>query len=79
MIWIAYAILYLFTLAYAAYAYIGMCLGGSRMARKVGMSCPWMFWIPGANVYALGNLADTQASLCEGKSTKFRKIGRAHV
>lgn len=71
--WIVYAIFYLFTLAYGAFAYVGMSLGGSRMARKVGMNHPWMFWVPGANVYALGKLADTQASLCEGKTTKFRK------
>ena len=73
MIIVIYVIFYLLTLAYGALSYVGMSLGGSRMARKVGMSCPWMFWIPGANVYALGNLADTQASLCEGKTTKFRK------
>ena len=71
--WIVYAIFYLFTMAYAAFAYVGMSLGGSRMARKVGMNHPWMFWVPGANVYAMGKLADTQASLCEGKTTKFRK------
>ena len=73
MIIVIYVVFYLLTLAYGALSYVGMSLGGSRMARKVGMSCPWMFWIPGANVYALGNLADTQASLCEGKTTKFRK------
>ena len=73
MIIVIYVIFYLLTLSYGALSYVGMSLGGSRMARKVGMSCPWMFWIPGANVYALGNLADTQASLCEGKTTKFRK------
>lgn len=71
--WIMYAIFYLFTMAYAAFAYVGVSLGGSRMARKVGMNHPWMFWVPGANVYAMGKLADTQASLCEGKTTKFRK------
>lgn len=71
--WIVYAIFYLFTMAYAAFSYVGVSLGGSRMARKVGMNHPWMFWVPGANVYALGKLADTQASLCEGKTTKFRK------
>ena len=73
MIIVIYVIFYLLTLSYGALSYVGMSLGGSRMARKVGMSCPWMFWIPGANLYALGNLADTQASLCEGKTTKFRK------
>lgn len=70
---IFYLLYSLFVMAYGAYAYIGMGLGGFRMARKIGMTNPWMFWIPMANVYAMGNLADQQASLCEGRSTAFRK------
>ena len=68
-----YLFYYLFATAYGAYSYVGVGLGGMRMARKVGMNNPWMFWVPMANVYALGNLADTQAALCEGKSTNYRK------
>ena len=70
---IFYLLYSLFVMAYGAYTYIGMGLGGFRMARKIGMTNPWMFWIPMANVYAMGNLADQQASLCEGRSTAFRK------
>ena len=73
LFWIIFLILYLTILAYGAYAYIFVSLGGQRMARKVGMSNPWMFWIPCANVYAMDNLADTQATLCEGKNTTYRK------
>ena len=73
LFWIIFLVLYLTILAYGAYAYIFVSLGGQRMARKVGMSNPWMFWIPCANVYAMGNLADTQATLCEGKNTTYRK------
>ena len=73
LFWIVYTIIYLLSMAYAVFSYIGMSLGGFRMGRKAGMRNPWMFWIPGANAYALGNLADTQASLCEGKSTTFRR------
>lgn len=73
LFWIIFLVLYLTILAYGAYAYIFVSLGGQRMARKAGMANPWMFWIPCANVYAMGNLADTQASLCEGKSTTYRK------
>ena len=58
---------------WAALAYVGTSLGGQRMAKKVGMENPWLFWIPGANLYALGHLADIQASRCEGKTTNFRK------
>ena len=73
LFWILYLIFYFALMVYSAYAYIFVSLGGHRMGRKVGMSNPWMFWIPCANVYALGNLADTQATLCEGKNTTYRK------
>ena len=73
LFWVIYLIVYFALMVYAAYAYIFVSLGGQRMGRKVGMSNPWMFWIPCANVYALGNLADTQATLCEGKNTTYRK------
>ena len=73
LFWILYLIFYCLVMVYAAYAYVFVSLGGQRMARKVGMSNPWMFWIPCANVYAMGNLADTQASLCEGKNTTYRR------
>ena len=73
LILILYLLYYLFAMAYGAYSYIGMGLGGFRMARKIGMTNPWMFWIPLANAYAMGNLADQQASLCDGRSTTFRK------
>ena len=63
----------IYTLVWAAYVYVGTSLGGQRMAEKVGMETPWLFWIPGANLYALGRLADIQASRCEGKTTCFRK------
>lgn len=73
LFWLLYLVFYFVAMVYAAYAYVFVSLGGQRMGRKVGMSNPWMFWIPCANVYALGNLADTQATLCEGKNTTYRK------
>ena len=70
---VIYLIVYFFLLAYSAFAYIGMSLGGFRMGRKAWMSNPWMFWIPGCNIYALGNLADTSCSLREYRFTHYRK------
>ncbi len=70
---IIFLIVYFFALAYTIFAYIGVSLGGFRMGRKAGMSGSWMFWIPGCNIYALGNLADTSCSLREGKATGYRK------
>ena len=70
---VIYFIVYFFLLVYGAFSYISVSLGGFRMGRKAGMSNPWMFWVPGCNVYALGNLADTSCSLREGKSTNYRK------
>jgi hypothetical protein len=70
---VIFLIVYFFFLAYCVLAYIGMSLGGFRMGRKARMSNPWMFWIPGCNIYALGNLADASCSLREYKSTNYRK------
>jgi hypothetical protein len=70
---VIYLIVYFFLLIYSAFAYIGMSLGGFRMGRKAGMSNPWMFWVPGCNIYALGNLADTSCSLREYKFANYRK------
>lgn len=70
---IIFLIVYFFVLAYSIFAYIGVSLGGFRMGRKAGMSNPWMFWVPGCNIYAMGNLADTSCALREGKATGYRK------
>lgn len=70
---VIYLIVYFFLLIYSVLAYVGISLGGFRMGRKAWMSNPWMFWIPGCNIYALGNLADTSCSLREYKSTNYRK------
>ena len=70
---VLYLIVYFFIMAYGIFTYIGMSLGGFRMGRKVWMSKPWLFWIPGCNVYALGSLADSACILREYKSTNYRK------
>ncbi len=70
---VIFLIVYFFFLAYCVLAYIGVSLGGFRMGRKAGMSNPWMFWIPGCNIYALGNLADTSCALLECKATSHRR------
>jgi hypothetical protein len=59
--------------AYSIFAYVGTGLGGSRMMEKVNGTKPWLFWVPVANAYAMGALADRQAELCEGETTSYRK------
>ena len=73
MLAIVYFILYFLLLIYAAYSYIGMGLGMFRMMRSAGMRNAWMSWVPGCNVYAMGDLADRQTAANEGKSTAYRK------
>lgn len=70
---IVYLILYFFILIYAAYSYIGMGLGMFRMMRSAGMRNAWMAWVPGCNIYAMGDLADRQTAINEGRSTVYRK------
>ena len=69
---VLYLIVYFFMMAYGIFTYVGMSLGGFRMGRKAGMSNPWMFWVPGCNIYAMGDLADHQTAANEGKSTAYR-------
>lgn len=68
---IVYLILYFFILIYAAYAYIGMGLGMFRMMRSAGMRNAWMAWVPGCNIYAMGDLADHHNRVNEGRSTRY--------
>ena len=57
----------------AAFTYIGEALGLYRMMRTTGLSHAWTAWVPLCNLYALGALADHQASRNEGKTTNYRK------
>lgn len=66
-------IVYFFNLIYGAYAYIGMGLGMFRMMRSAGMRNAWMAWVPMCNIYAMGDLADHQTDVNEGKATSYRK------
>ncbi len=59
--------------AYSIFSYVGVGLGGYRMMEKVDVPKPWLFWVPIANTYAMGALADRQAELCEGERTNYRK------
>ena len=68
---IVYLILYFFILIYAAYSYIGMGLGMFRMMRSAGMRNAWMAWVPGCNIYAMGDLADHHNRVNESRSTRY--------
>ena len=55
---IIYAILMCFCLMLAVAAYVFEGIGLSRMLKKVGYARPWHAWVPFANEYAVGSLAD---------------------
>ena len=68
-----YLILYMFIIGYSVLAYVCQGLGMFRMMSSAGISHPWMGWVPGCNVYAMGRIADHQTSRNEGKTTAYRK------
>lgn len=70
---LVYLIVYMFVIGYSVLAYIGQGLGMFRMMRSAGMSNPWMGWVPGCNIYAMGNIADHQTAVNEGNDTRYRK------
>ena len=55
---IFYAVYMIFILAISAVGFILLGIGLSRMLKKVGYEKPWLAWIPIANGYAIGVLAD---------------------
>ena len=69
-----FSILAIFILyGYAAYSYIGMGLGMFRMMRSAGMRNAWMAWVPGCNIYAMGDLADHHNRVNESKATRYSR------
>ena len=62
-----------FSMVSSIFNYVGVGIGGTRLMQKVDAPKPWLFWVPVANMYAYGYMADRQAELCEGKTTNYRK------
>ena len=51
--------------------YIFRSLGVYGIAKRRGLKGPWMAWVPGCNIYAMGDLADHHNRVNESKSTRY--------
>ena len=54
------------------FIYVGVSVGLFRMSKSCGMKHAWISFIPYAQSYRMGQIADHQCKYNEGKSTKYR-------
>lgn len=66
------AVVYIFVLLIGLFAYIMEGLALHRMGKVCGAPYPWLAWIPYANLYALGYVADKDAEVSGRPATHYR-------
>ena len=66
------AVVYIFALLIGLFAYIMEGLALHRMGKVCGAPYPWLAWIPYANLYALGYVADKDAEVSGRPATHYR-------
>ena len=59
--------------AVAIFTYIAIAIGLFRMGKACGMKHTWLAFIPYAQSYRIGQIADHQCEVNEGKSTTYRR------
>lgn len=69
---VVYFIFLAFLLAFAAVAYVLQSIGFHTLAKKSGIENPWLAWIPVANFYIIGALAEKSNAFYGKKSRKFQ-------
>ncbi len=55
-------------------AYVMTSLSFHTIAKRRGISKPWLAWIPVANVWIIGSLSDQYRYVAQGKVTNKRKV-----
>ena len=58
----------------AVFFYVGPAYALYKMAKDLGIKGAWLAWVPYANVYTLGAIADHQMKHNDGKDFKLRNI-----
>ncbi len=61
-------------IAVAAVFYVFQALGLSAMAKRRGLSRPWLAWIPVASAYLMGKIADQYSGAVEQRKTNYALI-----
>ena len=54
--------------------YIFQALGLYTIAMRRGIQCPWLAWLPVANLWILGSIADQYRYVCMGQIRNRRKV-----
>ncbi|MBE7056151.1 MAG: hypothetical protein E7388_01755 [Ruminococcaceae bacterium] len=68
-----YLLLCFSLVAFSVIAYIFQAKGMYAVASRRGLKSPWTAWIPYANMWLLGKIADDYCEKVEGKQTKYGK------
>jgi len=61
-------------MAFAVVAYIFEARGFSAIAKNRGITPHWLAWIPGANMWLIGSIADHYDRTVYGRDRKWRKV-----
>ncbi len=69
-----FAIFYLIMLAFGIVVYILQSLGYYTIAKRRGISNPWLAWFPLGNLWIIGSISDQYQYLAKGKVRNRRKI-----
>ena len=67
-------ILYFLGLIFAVVSYILSSSGLYTIAKRRGIRCPWLAWIPVANTWMMGSISDHYQYVARGKVTHRRKV-----
>ncbi len=68
------AIIYLFSFVIGIVMYLLQAFGLYNMGKSLGLQNPWLSFIPVANLYAFGKIAEQYIKADGRKSAKFSKI-----
>ena len=69
-----YIIYYLITIGLGIAGYVLSSLGLSTIAKRRGISKPWLAWIPVANMWIVGSISDQYRYVSKGQIKNKRKI-----
>ncbi len=67
-------VIYLLIFAFAVVRYVLESLGMYTIAKRRGIKCPWLAWIPAVNVWILGSISDQYQYLVKGKTKNRRTV-----
>ena len=69
---------YLLTFGLGITVYILYSLGIYTIAQRRGIKHPWMAWLPVANMWVLGSIADQYRYVSHGQRIRFLRQCRPH-